>query len=140
MLSEHSIMRSGRISRKKSVLPLIAAAVITVSVSSYYLLMPAWVIASRVDEDARPFEGGVYQVTDDDLARFPALREAMVHADEAGADSRWIPPTKASYIEGRIMMEQYNMHFALEHAAILIHGDKHYYVELVFDYERPVQL
>jgi len=126
--------------RKKVILPLIATAVVTVSLSAYYLLMPAWVIASRVDEGTRLFEGGVYQVTDDDLARYPALREAMVMADEADIDSIWIPPTRASYIEGRTMMEQYDMHFALEHAAILIHGDKHYYVELVFDYERPVQL
>jgi hypothetical protein len=56
-------MKSG----KKVISALIAAAVTTGSVSAYYLLMPAWVIAIRAEEGTRLFEGGVHQVTDDDL-------------------------------------------------------------------------
>ena len=64
----------------------------------------------------------------------------MTRADESNIDGRWIPPVETSYIEGRSMMEKYDMHFALEHAAIMIYGDRHYRVEIVFGYGMPVQL
>jgi hypothetical protein len=128
------------ISRKKGIVALLSVSVAVSSVLAYYLLMPAWVIASRVDEGTRLFEGGLYEVADDDLARYPALREAMARADEADVDGSWVPPVSASYLEGRIMMEEYDMHFALEHAAILVYDDRHYHVQIVFDYERPMQL
>ena len=68
VLKHTGIRRSEHIFKKKGILALAGVTVVTISISAYYLLMPAWVIASRADEGTRLIEGGVYQVTDDVLA------------------------------------------------------------------------
>jgi hypothetical protein len=49
----------------------------------YYLLIPAWIIVIRGEEDenALPSIENRFKIADDDLAELPSLREAMARVN-----------------------------------------------------------
>lgn len=60
-----------------------AAVAIATAITVYYLLIPAWIIVIRGEEDenALPSIENRFKIADDDLAELPSLREAMARAN-----------------------------------------------------------
>ncbi len=68
---------------KKLLISAGAAIAIATAITVYYLLIPAWIIVIRGEEDenALPSIENRFKIADHDLAELPSLREAMVRAN-----------------------------------------------------------
>lgn len=68
---------------KKLLISAGAAVAIATAITVYYLLIPAWIIVIRGEEDenALPSIENRFKIADDDLAELPSLREAMARAN-----------------------------------------------------------
>lgn len=68
---------------KKLLISAGAAIAVATAITVYYLLIPAWIIVIRGEEDenASPSIENRFKIADDDLAELPSLREAMVRAN-----------------------------------------------------------
>jgi hypothetical protein len=68
---------------KKLLISAGAAIAVATAITVYYLLIPAWIIVIRGEEDenALPSIENRFKIADDDLAELPSLREAMARAN-----------------------------------------------------------
>ncbi len=68
---------------KKLLISAGAAIAIATAITVYYLLIPAWIIVIRGEEDenALPSIENRFKIADHDLAELPSLREAMARAN-----------------------------------------------------------
>jgi SNF family Na+-dependent transporter len=68
---------------KKLLISAGAAIAVATVITVYYLLIPAWIIVIRGEEDenALPSIENRFKIADDDLAELPSLREAMARAN-----------------------------------------------------------
>ena len=68
---------------KKLLISAGAAIAVATAITVYYLLIPAWIIVIRGEEDenALPSIENRFKIADDDLAELPSLREAMTRAN-----------------------------------------------------------
>lgn len=68
---------------KKLLISAGAAIAVATAITVYYLLIPAWIIVIRGEEDenASPSIENRFKIADDDLAELPSLREAMARAN-----------------------------------------------------------
>lgn len=120
-----------------------------IGIALYYLLMPAWILTLRYDYDNTllPQVENRIEITEDDLRDYPTLREAITQADRDYPFGH-TPSIGASYLEGLKMVERFDMdsQYPPEYRAILIYskvdssngGAKAYFVQIVFDYNRPL--
>lgn len=139
--------------RLKYLLLIGIPAGIAVGISLYYLLMPAWILIMRYDYDESLFpqiENRI-EIQENDLQDFPALRQAILQADQDYPFGH-TPSIGTSYLEGKKMVERFQMshQYPPEYRAILIYKGgsngsnddtndvKAYFVQIVFDYNRPL--
>jgi SNF family Na+-dependent transporter len=68
---------------KKLLISAGAAIAVATAITVYYLLIPAWIIVIRGEEDenALPSIENRFKIADDDLAELPSLREAMARVN-----------------------------------------------------------
>jgi len=126
---------------------------IAIGITLYYLSMPAWILILRYDYDQTllPQIENRIKFQENDLRDFPTLREAIMQADRDYPFGH-TPSTAASYLEGKKMVERFQMcrSYPPEYRAILIKSGekdsgndgtndiKAYFVQIVFDYDRPL--
>ena len=126
---------------------------IAVGITLYYLLMPAWILILRYDYDQTllPQIENRMELQENDLHDFPTLEQAIMQADRDYPFGH-TPSMAASYLEGKNMVERFQMYqsYPPEYRAILIYSRendsgndgtndvKAYFVQIVFDYDRPL--
>ena len=113
--------------------------------------MPAWILILRYDYDenlSSQIENRM-EVHENELRDFPTLREAIMQADRDYPFGH-TPSIGASYLEGKKIVETFQMtrSYPPEYEAILIYsrdidssgsgGERVYFVQIVFDYNRPL--
>jgi len=129
-------------------IPVVVIAVVAVAIASYYIFMPAWIIAIRGDDrNALPDIQNRFEIDQSDLTEFPELAETIAVSNESHSNERWIGLVQTWSWEGNRIIEKFDMdsEYPPEYEAVLIHHDnqsgaaKVYHVQIIFGYERPNQ-